>query len=158
MEVLTAARLREVFDYSPETGLFLWRVPGKKRRVGEPAGSKTRKGYVRLSVDLAYLSAHRAAWLYVYGEYPKGQIDHINRIRTDNRIENLRVVSSQGNNRNRAPEGTGATGVKGVVIKGNRFAAQIRMNYKTVHLGYFDTVDQAAAARRDAETRLWGTV
>lgn len=154
--ILTVGGLREVFEYIPETGHFLWKVAGKRRRAGEVAGSKTSNGYIRLHVNGQYIKAHRAAWLYVNGHLPQDQIDHINRDRTDNRIENLRLATSQENNRNRCPQGQGVTGFRGVTKSRSRFKAEIRLNYKTIHIGCFDTAEEAAVARAAAEKHLWG--
>jgi len=99
--MLTTDRLRELLDYDTETGLFRWKTPTNNRiTVGSLAGQNHPKGYTRIGVDGAKYLAHRLAWLYVHGVWPINQIDHINRMKTDNRINNLRDVIDGINKRN----------------------------------------------------------
>lgn len=101
--------LRRLYEYNPETGGFLWKVDSKYRpgRIGAPADKWTRGGYRRLyPAGRVSIAAHRAAFAYVYGYWPKQQIDHINRNKGDNRIENLRDVSASENRLN-APSWAG---------------------------------------------------
>lgn len=106
---LTKEELRRILEYDPWNGKFRWMVKrGRKIRVGDPAGSRDRDGYIVINIGGKIYKAHRLAWLYYYGEWlPKDRVmDHINRKRDDNRIDNLRVVihainranSSQGKN------------------------------------------------------------
>jgi hypothetical protein len=87
---LTAERLRKRLRYDAETGLFTRRVGSGHAHAGDMAGSVHSTGYVRICIDGGRYTAHRLAWLYVHGVWPSGQIDHINRNRSDNRIANLR--------------------------------------------------------------------
>jgi hypothetical protein len=88
MTELTAERLRELLNYDPDTGVFTWRVrPVHSHRVGDIAGSvRTTRGYRLIGVAGRVYKAHRLAWLYMMGEWPKDQIDHINRDPSDNRF------------------------------------------------------------------------
>jgi hypothetical protein len=94
--------------------------------------------------------------LYLFGEWPKGEIDHVNRDSLDNRIANLRDVSQSENARNRPQQANSTSGVKGVYWHkaSQRWQAQIAVNGKQIHLGLFDTLDEAARARFIAEARL----
>lgn len=104
----------------------------------------------------------RLAWLYVYGEVLSEQIDHINMVKDDNRISNIRPASQSQNQHNTKARKTNKLGVKGVYQKkmhpsGNlKYAAKISKDRKIFHLGYFDTIDDAQAAYRVASERLHG--
>jgi hypothetical protein len=93
--------LTSVLHYTPETGEFLWNLPRPKIRVGQRAGYKKKNtGYIYIEIDGKSYSAHRLAWFYVTGTFPKKQIDHINRNRSDNRYENLREATNSQNKAN----------------------------------------------------------
>lgn len=101
MREISAIRLREVLDYQPETGVFLWKArTAITNRVGEVAGTVDSRGYIRIGVDRHIYKAHRLAWLFVHGCLPDGEIDHINGVKSDNRIANLRDVSRMTNQQN----------------------------------------------------------
>jgi len=112
--MITQNELKQQLSYNPETGLFTRITKNKGRgKVGDVAGGDD-KGYVAIRVYSKRYSAHRLAWLYVYGSFPKGEIDHINGIRSDNRIDNLRDVSHKNNTRNRRKSKLNKSGVTGV--------------------------------------------
>jgi hypothetical protein len=145
---LTQARLRELLSYDPETGFFTWRKSGKR-------AGKVLKGYVVLQVCRKRQRAHRLAWFYMYGEWPKHQIDHINRIRGDNRLCNLRDVPQSLNQQNQAKaHKNSSTGVIGVFRYGNKFRAAIGLSGQTHYLGMFNTVEAGAAAYAAAKREL----
>lgn len=140
--LITADRLRELLDYDAENGHFTWKIAaGRRVHAGDVAGWKTDKGYVAVMVDGKTYVAHRLAWFYMYGEWPKEQIDHINGGRDDNRIANLRDVPGMVNSQNRreAKPGTksGFLGVSKVGSKTSPYQACIRANGKPVYLGVF---------------------
>lgn len=150
--------LKETLLYDPQTGIFLWKKPGKKRVVGNVAGTHNKKlGYVVICVNRKYYFAHRLAWLYVHGEYPAQRIDHINRIRNDNRICNLREVSCKQNLENSGMWNTNTSGYKGVCWnkRAKKWIAQITHNYKHQNLGYFDTKEEAHEAYKEAAIKLF---
>lgn len=147
--ILTQEYLRSLFDYNAETGVFT-RLRNKTRtdRIGRPAGYVCGKGHLSLTLDGASYLVHRLAWLYVYGKWPEGQIDHINRVKTDNRIANLRDVTQSANQHNsnvRRDNWTGFTGVSWNV-KLTRWRARIVAARKSIHLGYYSTPQEASAA------------
>lgn len=157
--MLTAQRVREVLDYDRGTGEFRWAQPINARIVvGDIAGGPHCRGYWWMSIDGRRYLAHRVAWLHVYGEWPALQIDHINGIRTDNRIANLRQATQSQNNGNCPAHSRNQSGHKGVCWSKRRmkWVAQIMVNGKSSHLGYFDDVEAAAAVYRQALERHHG--
>ena len=151
---LTAERLRELLDYAPGTGLFYWRQRRGSASAGREAGTWQTLGYRVIQIDQVPHYAHRLAWLHVYGEHPIEEIDHVNRDRTDNRIANLRQCSRWENARNIST--CSASGFRGVYrssTRSLRWRAKIAVNGGSIHLGFYDTAEEAAAAY-DSAARL----
>ncbi|AIX74659.1 HNH endonuclease signature motif containing protein [Mixta calida] len=151
-EVLTRDRLIDVLDYSPETGLFIWRKKLSARgAVGKVAGTKSY-GYITINIDGVRYFAHRLAWLYFYEEWPKQEIDHIDRNRENNSISNLRDVNRVVNALNTGTRSDSTTGMKGVTFckQRNLWQAQINLSGKNITLGRFKTIDEAAIAYKSA--------
>jgi hypothetical protein len=140
---LTAERLRELLDYDPETGRFS--KNGAQRGFLVPP-----KNYVRVHLDGRQRLAHRLAWLYVYGEWPSGQVDHLNGDKTDNRIANLRCVSAAQNMQNiRSAKSYNKTGgLLGVCRPSgeSKYVAQISVGGVNRYIGRYDTAEEAHAA------------
>lgn len=157
---LTRQRLLEVLDYDPATGVMVWKPRGMPnvdtRLVGTVASSADKDGYRCIRIDKRQYKAHRLAWLYVYGRWPMGQIDHIDHDRANNRISNLREVDYPENGRNQSGNSRSASGHLGVSLnrRTNRWIARIRYNQKCINLGTFRLKDDAVKARKDAEIRL----
>lgn len=155
---ITHERVKELVVYNPETGVFINRISRGKARQGMPCGGKSDvNGYIRFVLDGYFIYANRLAWFYVYGVWPSGEADHINRIKKDNRIQNLRDVTHNENMANRARSGRpNKVGLKGVRIskEGNRFVAQINTGGKCLHLGSFKEAGHAGAAYRIAAAAL----
>lgn len=147
---LCAGRLREVLRYDMETGHFYWRknIHHRCSGVGERAGGMQSNGYVRIGIDGNRYLAHRLAWLYVHGEWPRIGIDHINRIRNDNRIKNLRLANQMLNCRNVGLSTRNKSGHKGIswVKDRKKWLAQVRINGKHASLGRFDKKSDAISA------------
>jgi hypothetical protein len=154
---LTAERLRELLTYDPDTGLFIRRVnrQGRWGKAGTVAGHINPHGYRVIWIGANYM-AHRLAWLYVHGALPEGQLDHINQDKTDNRMENLRLVTHAENMQNRPHQRNNVSGFKGVAPcrRTGRWQALICSNNKQIHLGFFDTPELAHAAYCEAAARL----
>ena len=155
---LTAEYLRSILHYDPETGIFTWKVRTSNRvKVGDVAGSPDDLGYLLISIQNRNYKAHRLAWLYVYGEWPKDQIDHINRDRADNRIENLREVTNKQNQQNTSKSSRNTSGHTGVRWhkQNSRWQARIMHNQKEIYLGCFTDIEDAVAARKAGEKLYW---
>lgn len=112
---LTQDELKELLHYDPDTGVFTWKVsPTNNVKVGDVAGCRYPEGYIKVHFKGKPYRAHRLAFLYMTGEWPKDQVDHINHIRDDNRWRNLRDVSHQENHRNMTRQKNNTSGVTGV--------------------------------------------
>ena len=157
---ITAKYLHEQMRYDPETGELWWRVQKHRRKMDQPAGSVAVNGrYRQISINRRQYLAHRLAWLYVHGEWPNGQIDHINGDRLDNRIANLREADNAQNSQNRPQQSNNKSGFKGVFFNHRHsqpWQAQIMARGQRVQLGYFATAEEAHEAYKEAAARLHG--
>lgn len=152
--MLTHAHLISILDYSPQTGSFTWIDCKSSRKLnGALAGAIDAKGYRYINILGKNYREHRLAWFYMKGVWPLNQIDHINRIRDDNRFENLREATNQENMRNASCPSHNTSGYVGVNWhKGDRrWRAFIKVNGKSIHLGNFTDKVDAIAARKEAE-------
>ena len=149
--MLTQSELKSILHYDTHTGIFTRRKSTYK--LGNKVGTKAKDGYIQASILGKLHRMHRLAWLYVYGSFPEKHIDHINRIRDDNRIENLREVSQKKNLQNRITPSNSTTGRIGVsVMKGSsKYRSTIYVNGKSINLGVFDILSDAINAREHAE-------
>lgn len=154
---LTLARLRDLLEYEPETGVFRWKVNASSRRpAGSVAGVTTALGYRKIGIDGSRYYAHRLAWFYVHGRWPAAHLDHVNRSTADNRIANLREATCSQNLANRPAQCNSSHGFKGVTRNKKRWSARININRKYIHLGTFDTPQEAHAAYRAKASELFG--
>ncbi len=171
--MITQSRLKECLTYDSETGVFIWLERTRShfktdrgckifnsRDAGKPAGSeytpkRRRTSYLVIRIDGIQYRAHRLAWLYVHGKWPDNSIDHIDGNGLNNRIENLRDVTSRENSMNRKTQLNNTSGVTGVRWhKGaKKFEAHIKINGKFKYLGLFTTLEAAAAARAVANEK-----
>ncbi len=153
--MLTQKRLKEVLDYDRTTGIFRWRKRISIRiTVGSEAGQRNR-GYVLINIDGKRYRAHRLAWLYVTGSFPRYEIDHINGIRDENRFCNLRDVPRLINGQNhRKADCDSKTGFLGVTKRKNGFVAQISTKGKNFNLGIFPSAEKAHKAYIKAKRQI----
>lgn len=150
---LIADTVRELLDYNPSTGELRWKVCRNNRTpIGQIAGYLSDEGYLVIGLFKKNFQAHRVAWLLYYGVWPEHQVDHINQCRADNRIHNLRDATHSVNQRNRRKQKTNTSGFNGVsqTASGN-WIARIRLGDKTINLGTYPTIEEAAIARAKAD-------
>lgn len=147
--MLTAEQARALFDYDEETGALTFKNTGKE------AGRLDRYGYRIVTIRVTFCE-HRLAWLLANGEWPKGQIDHINRDKADNRIENLRECTNAENHQNLPMLSTNSSGFVGVTWNKScsKWQAQIRAKGKSKYLGVFSSAEEAAEAYAAAKRQL----
>ena len=152
---LSCARVREVLSYCPDTGILRWKVSRCGRvKAGDTAGTPDKDGYLLVTVDGKKRKSHRLAWAIHHGVWPEGQIDHINLVKTDNRLENLRDTTAAVNMQNVAkPNKRNKCGVLGVVRQGDRFKSTLTVGGRTLHIGTFSSAEAAhegyLSAKRD---------
>jgi hypothetical protein len=158
-QIITAERFRALVSYSPETGVFQWRV---SRHGGIMAGAvcgsvDVSSGYERLTVCRRTILAHRAAFLYMEGTFPTGDVDHVNGDRADNRWLNLRSVSRALNiqNQRRTLRPENESGLLGVyAAPSGRWRTRIKTHGISTCIGTFDTPEEAHEAYLAAKRAL----
>ena len=155
---LTRARLRELLDYNPKTGEFRWRKrPGGGARSDLSAGHvESDQGRRRIGIDGRVYSAHQLAWFYVTGRWGKPIIDHRDGDGTNNRLNNLRPATRSQNGANSRRPRHNTSGHKGVSPHRRKWLATICTNGKKIHLGLFDTPQEAHEAYLKAARKLFG--
>jgi len=165
LEPPTRSEISVYLDYDPETGVFIWKTRSKlhfvnarawstwnARFAGKVAGNQCAGRYRNICLGYRTFQAHRLAWLIVHGEWPV-HIDHINGDKGDNRIANLRSVSNAENRKNQATRKDNTSGVQGVYWdrRNQKWMAKIQVEGKTVNLGRYSSIEEAAIRRTQAE-------
>lgn len=170
------AFVKRLFEYNEHDGIFTWRhrtpdtflhvgpystdrvcAAWNAKHAGRQAGRTNGEGYVDIFIHKRPFKAHRLAWLYVHGEWPTAIIDHKDQNRANNCITNLRLATLSQNKVN-SSSCSNTSGVRGVhwYKKYGKWVAIIGVNGKQKNLGYFNSIDDAAAARKAAEIRYYG--
>lgn len=154
--MISQEKLKQLLHYNPETGIFTRLVTVGKSASGNAAGYSHPNGYVYIQLCGKRYFGHRLAWLYVNGCFPD-EIDHINRIKHDNRIENLRNVNREQNMQNQLISKNNTSGFKGVSFhkRNGRWQARIKHKGKLINLGFFATPEQASDAYLAAASRMF---
>ena len=144
--------LREHLLYDPITGIFT-----RKRQIKRPLGFVNDRGYFVIEWRNSSYRAHRIAWVWMYGESDL-EIDHINGIKLDNRIVNLREATSSENNRNTKLRSSNSSGIKGVWWdkRGGKWQAEILLHGIMYYVGRFDCINQARKALMIKREELHG--
>ena len=147
MQPLTQKRLVDLLQYNPDTGIFFWKSGTRKIKVGSVAGTKNGRGYIQICINGKLYMAHRLAWLYVHGDMPSMDIDHIDGNRANNEFTNLRHVSRSINLQNqRDVRGGKAQNAKlgaSFVKSTGRWHARIKVGNKQLSLGCFSSMQEA---------------
>ena len=156
--MITQDRLKELLHYCPETGVFTWLVSGTGRRSGLEAGRVNRntitgKSYRYLKIHSHLYLEHRLAFLYMTGEFPEEQVDHIDGNGCNNVWTNIRAVTGFENQKNARISSNNTSGAVGVSWHKARktWVSYITSEGKTKHLGLFHNKEDAIAARKAAE-------
>lgn len=159
MKGLTQEQLKESLAYDAETGLFTrLRRTDPNPRSAVKVGCLASNGYLMIRVRTQRYLAHRLAWLYVHGEFPEGHLDHVNGVKDDNRIANLRVATTSQNNANTGLWKHNTSGAKGVHFDAanSKWMAYIQIDGRFRNLGRFGSFDEAVAARLAAQNAVFG--
>ena len=146
--------LHELMRLDSSTGHLYWRErPSRNVDISKPAGCANPRGYRRIVIKGRMHYAHRLVWLYVHGCWPKSQIDHINGVKLDNRLENLRDVTNHENQKNQTMYKTNTSGHVGVCWDKGRgnWNAQIQIDGKRKNLGRYVDLQDAIDVRKAAE-------
>ena len=156
MKKLTKEYLHDILDYDEINGIFKWKTSNGSRDIGDVAGYVRKKdGYIDIKIQNVAYKAHRLAWLYVYGEQPKGVIDHIDRNKSNNRIKNLRDVTPSENAQNGPQFRKNKNIHVGVSLtKAGKYRTRIYINQECIPIGHFDTEEDAITAYLDAKKKF----
>ena len=146
---VNTALLKELFDY--DNGNLIWRVDKYRSRKGTIAGSKDNKGYMQIKLNQKVYRLHRIIWLWHGRELPE-QLDHIDRNKLNNRIENLRASTPSMNQWNTCKSDNGVSFHKA----SNKWRARIKINNKEIYLGIFNNQEEAKLVREEAARGRWG--
>lgn len=148
-------KLSALLRYDADSGKFFWLCNRGRAKVGKEAGMRWSTGYVKVTVFGKHYLAHRLAWLFCHGEFPSFDIDHVNGIKTDNRITNLRPALPFENQQNQRANKKSKTKIRGVFPSStpNKWDVRIRHLGKYIYLGCYNSIDEAVAARLAAEKK-----
>lgn len=157
---ITLERLKEVLSYNAETGVFTWRLnlSNRQRRDAVAGCICKQSGYRLIGIEGKVYKASRLAWFMVHGEWPSDTIDHVNTVRDDDRLQNLRLATRAENQRNRTRQKNNTSGFKGVHWhpQSGMWRARIVLGGKHTCLGLFKSLLDAAASYQSAAEKLHG--
>jgi hypothetical protein len=147
-------RVLALLCYEPKTGVFTRRVSTGGQQAGSVCGSIDSRGYVQIKIDGKCHLAHRLAWLVMTGEWPSGEVDHVNFLRADNRFANLRHCTRALNAQHRSAYKNNSSGFPGVSFdkKAGKWRAYIRVEGRLLYLGFYDSAAAANEKRIQAKS------
>jgi hypothetical protein len=157
--MITQEQLKEILEYNPDTGVFTWKKTVNSRAViGSVAGYKINEGYIQISIYGKKYRAHRLAFLYMTGKWPKELVDHVNQIKDDNRYINLREATVSQNNINSKKQKNNKSGYRGVYWDSKNQIWRVQIKYKSKHryLGRYADIKEAASVYKAAALKLYG--
>lgn len=154
----TLCVLRSLFKYDPETGDIFWISSGRGKIKKRPAGTQELSGYKGIVINGKRIRSHIIAWALYHNKWPEDQLDHINGIKTDNRIANLREATNSQNGKNFKIKSNNKSGTTGVVYDkiNNKWRATIKIDGRQINLGRFIKIEDAISARMHAEIKYFG--
>ncbi len=155
--MLTHASLIKLLHYDDTTGSFVRLVSGRKDKIGVEAGSTNSFGHIQIRLNGTLYMAHRLAWLYVHGQWPNTNIDHINGAPNDNRIVNLRLATPKENQENvklRCDNTSGCRGVNWNTIE-RKWVSRVQHHKERIVIGRFDSLFEAVCAVKSARNQLF---
>jgi hypothetical protein len=152
---MTKDEVLNFFEY--QNGILYWKKNQGNVKSGSVAGNQRQDGYIDIGFKGRLIRAHRLIWLLHYGYMPEF-LDHVNGVRNDNRIENLRVATRTQNQMNLKKRVNNSSGCSGVYWnkQRNKWAARIQFNCKSKHIGLFSSIEDAIVARKIAEQKFFG--
>jgi hypothetical protein len=152
--MITQKELKEILNYNSESGIFTWKniVKPARKKVGDVAGGLCL-GYVVIGINGKIYRAHRLAWLYIYGKWPNDQIDHVNGIKNDNRLCNLRECNQSKNNYNRKMQKNNTSGIKGVCKHKDKWMVQFKINKNVMYFGTYDDIEFAELVANEVRAK-----
>lgn len=155
----TLERVKELLDYDPETGVFRWKkITSHRVKVGDVVGYRIKSGHILVGIDGRRYCVHQIAWFVTYGEWPAHEVDHKDGDPGNNRITNLRAATHAQNLKNQRKPKNNTSGYKGVrrSTNGKRWWARLKVDYKEIYIGAYDTAEEAARAYDEAAVKHYG--
>jgi len=151
---MTQDDLKDILYYDYTTGIFTWKKNiGGRSKIGNVAGYKKQDGYIAIKVLGKRYFAHRLAWFYAKGTWPK-IIDHDDHNKSNNIFTNLVDNTHKYNMKNSSMSKNNTSGHTGIsILKSGKYSASIKVDGKSLYLGSFKIIDDAIAARKKAEIK-----
>ena len=156
--MITQERLKELFDYNPETGKFIRKVSKGNTAIGDEGGSENGEGYLQIMIDGRVYQAHRLVFLWETGLFPKSLVDHKDGNGSNNRRDNLRVASRSNNCLNSKRSASNTSGAKGVSFhkQTQKYRVQVTIKGKQQYFGGYDNLELADLVATEARNKYHG--